>query len=115
MYPALKQGDVIRVEPVKSADLKVGMVVSVRLVDAWVAHRIVKISQNRKIWTRGDFYRKWDTPVSQDQVPGVVVMRWHRGKTVGNGDRVRKISPSIVSFLRPLYKMYVRLNRKISR
>lgn len=71
MYPALKEGDIIKILPVASEDIRIGQVV-VYESDGWkTAHRVVKIT-GEKIVTAGDAVNEYDEPVDITSVLGIV-------------------------------------------
>ena len=73
MWPALKEGDILLVQGVDSAeDLKVGDIIAFRHEGGLAIHRIVSID-GEQITTQGDANSKQDTPIAFDDVVGRAV------------------------------------------
>jgi signal peptidase I len=71
MRPAIRHGDLLRVEPVDWRTLRPGDVVLFRLGGRLLAHRVVR-ADGTKLVTRGDRSPREDPPVTADQVLGRV-------------------------------------------
>lgn len=71
MYPALKEGEIIKIRPVLPGDIRIGQVVVYESGDWKIAHRIVKIT-GEKIVTAGDAVNEYDDPVGITSVIGIV-------------------------------------------
>ena len=80
MYPFIKNGDRIKVEPVNEKDIKIGNIIALNMKDKnrahFVVHRIVKIISNdgnRIYFTKGDFYTEnVDGPVTLQSIAGKI-------------------------------------------
>ncbi len=73
MWPALKEGDVVLLRGVDSAeDLKVGNIIAFRHEGGLAIHRIVSI-EGEQITTRGDANTRQDDPIAFDDVIGRAV------------------------------------------
>lgn len=72
MTPALKTGDKITVEPVKTDNISVGQVIVFKSISGkMIVHRIIK-KNGFVIITAGDSNRKYDEPVHIFDVIGTV-------------------------------------------
>lgn len=109
MFPLLRNGDLVQVDPLGSEPLKRGMVVCIQLQKEYVLHRIFQITGSLHIVTRADFYSMPDQAVPRDQVLGVAVRRWKGGNVEGKGVRVRRYSPLLISWLRPFHRVVFRI------
>jgi signal peptidase I len=84
MYPFIKHGDIIIVEPRNGSSVSAGDIIFYRRPDgSTTAHRLVKIN-NRKdsmvLLTKGDALKYADPPVTPAQVMGRVIMIEGRGR-----------------------------------
>ena len=83
MFPFLRQGDLLTVEPVPMETIKRGDIVVFEIGEKWIAHRAVKISNSRnqtKISARGDSYLYLDPEVTKLNFVGIV-NEFERNKT----------------------------------
>lgn len=71
MFPLLRKGDWIYVEPIDVKKLKIGDIILFHIQQRFVVHRIVKIS-NEYLVTKGDWSRFLDAPIFMDNVIGKV-------------------------------------------
>ncbi len=106
MYPCLRDGDTVKIDPLKGAPVK-GMIVAARQDHKYVVHRIIKRAGSDKYILRGDFYRKADPPVNKDDLLGQITFYTGRGENVFK--RTRITDPVWIAFLRPLRKIQYRL------
>ena len=72
MYPSIRSGDTLELEPADPADLRIGDVVLVRAQRGLTAHRIVAITPESVI-TRGDNCLRRDPSVPFSAVIGRVI------------------------------------------
>jgi len=79
MYPSIREGELITVEPVAASDVKLADIVLYRSERGPIAHRVVEIaSRDARIFRlRGDASLSCDRPVEAEQILGRVV-RVHR-------------------------------------
>jgi signal peptidase I len=89
MYPFIKGGDVIKVAPVKEADLRIGDIIVVDIEggigEAWFcSHRLVKMIQKDGAglyMTKGDGNAQlFDTPVRFSRIKGQVIETKRNGR-----------------------------------
>ena len=108
MFPAIKDGEILQVEPVSVAGLKRGDIVLFRKGTEFKAHRIIRRSAGMFI-TRGDTGITEDAEVNADDVLGKVVAKEcsETGKLIllaGAGPRfrfvVRELRRSLAEALR---------------
>jgi signal peptidase I len=78
MYPFIKNGDVILVEPRNGDSVGIGDIIFYRRQDdSLAAHRLIKITRRKNrtiLFTKGDSLRYTDPPVTGGQVMGRVIM-----------------------------------------
>ena len=78
MYPFIKNGDIILVEPRNGDSVGIGDIIFYRRPDgSLAAHRLIKITgtKNRTIlFTKGDSLKYTDPPVTSGQVMGRVIV-----------------------------------------
>src|ERR1051325_8211071 len=77
MYPTIRNGELITVEPCAASEIRCGDIVFYRLRDGVLAHRVIRIeSEASGAWrftTRGDSYRSSDAPVKAGDILGRVI------------------------------------------
>ena len=82
MYPSIREGELITVEPVEVSDVKLGDIVLYRSERGPIAHRVVEIASRDALVfrLRGDASLSCDQPVAGRQILGRVtaVERNHR-------------------------------------
>jgi len=109
MYPFLRDGNLVTVEPVSADRIMRGMVVVARVPDAYVVHRVIGINREGSAILKGDFYRKIDSPVAPRQIIGIVT--GVSGRHSEQKERkVRRLNPGIISLIRPFCKILYRIN-----
>jgi len=75
MFPFLRRGDLLTVEPVPLETIKRGDVVVFELEDMWIAHRVIKIrnsAEGVEFLLRGDTCIDFDPVVKRENYMGVV-------------------------------------------
>src|SRR5262249_32931142 len=89
MFPALRSGDVVRVEP-NLAGIGPGVIIVFRQRQDLIAHRVLRTWQNgqgsRYYLTQGDRCSYSDPPLEADGIMGQVIGVWRNGlyRPVGN-------------------------------
>ena len=94
MYPSIREGEVITVEPVRASDVKLADIVLYRSERGLIAHRVIEVSnraagfslrasssQDARVFRlRGDASLSGDQPVEAHQILGrvIAVDRNHR-------------------------------------
>ncbi|MEN9942435.1 MAG: hypothetical protein RLZZ91_436 [Bacteroidota bacterium] len=75
MYPFLRKGDLLTVEPVPMETIKRGDIVVFESEEKWIAHRVIKI-RNRieglELLLRGDTCIAFDPVVNRENYMGIV-------------------------------------------
>ncbi len=84
MYPSIREGELITVEPVRASDVKLGDIVLYRSERGPIAHRVVEIaSRDTHVFRlRGDASLSSDEPVGAEQILGRVVSVKRNGRAV---------------------------------
>ncbi len=75
MFPFLRKGDLLTIEPVSMDEIKRGDVVVFECEEKWIAHRVIKIHSNdglAELTTRGDARVSNDPPVRKENYIGIV-------------------------------------------
>lgn len=75
MFPFLRKGDLLTVEPVPMDKIKRGDVVVFESEQKWVAHRVIQINHNPEgieFLLRGDTCFAFDPPVNKENFIGAV-------------------------------------------
>ncbi|MFC1948182.1 signal peptidase I [Chloroflexota bacterium] len=81
MYPFVRTGDLLLIEPRKPTELKIGDIIFYRrTVDLYVAHRLVRKKDSQTLVTKGDNLDYYDVPISLSQVLGIVVSIQRNGR-----------------------------------
>ncbi len=93
MYPSIREGEVITVEPVQASDVKIADIVLYRSERGLIAHRVIEISlrDSRVFGLRGDASLSCDEPVTAQQILGRVVGVKRNGRSVGLASRRAKM------------------------
>ncbi len=93
MYPSIREGEVITVEPVQASDVKPADIVLYRSERGLIAHRVVEIASRdaRVFRLRGDASLSCDQPVEAEQILGRVVGVQRYGRSVALATRGAKI------------------------
>jgi signal peptidase I len=77
MYPSLKPGTIVTIEPVKTGDkLSPGEIIAWKREDLFIIHRLVKIvgsGDTIQYVTRGDSCLYPDLPINKEQIAGRVI------------------------------------------
>jgi signal peptidase I len=112
MYPIIKTGYKILVEPKPVAELNIGDIVLCQRGEAFIAHRLIKKSGSPFVLTRGDNLCHFDQPVPNECVLGKVIqIENQRRKLVLSGWPNRAYACSIAIFARVRFRGQVRLTR----
>ena len=84
MYPSIREGEVITVEPVRASDVKLADIVLYRSERGPIAHRVVEIASRdaRVFRLRGDASLSCDQPVAEQQILGRVVGVERNGRSI---------------------------------
>jgi signal peptidase I len=89
MYPTIKDGEAMTVEPVEACDVKRGDIILYKTAGSGgsvIAHRVVRVNKSRGYVTsfvlRGDASETCDLPIAPEQVLGKVVSVERGGGTI---------------------------------
>jgi len=104
MFPAIRDGDQVKADPLIQKELKVGKVVCFLSGEKFVAHRIRRITRDGDVVTGGDFYRKEDPIRKENEILGFVTFL--RRKDMEK--RVKSKSPFMIDILRLMNKIRYR-------
>lgn len=92
MYPTIKDGEMITVQPVTTSSIRPGDVVLYCNETGVIAHRIVGVRQQEHMWLlRGDASRTLDEPVSTHQILGKVISTQRGDKKIALDKKAAKI------------------------
>jgi signal peptidase I len=75
MYPFLRAGDILTVDPVPMNQIKRGDIVVFEMEEKWIAHRVVKIRNSAKgleFLLRGDTCMAFDPIVDTENYLGII-------------------------------------------
>ena len=107
MYPTIREGEAITVEPILPSEVKVGDIILYRSDDSVIAHRVARIERGendgRRFILRADTWGEYDEPVHADQVMGKVVSTERGGRSINpycTGARARLLIHTIASRLK---------------
>jgi signal peptidase I len=120
MYPFIKHGDIIVIEPRNGSTVSIGDVIFYRKQDgSTIAHRLVKVSCRKDktvLLTKGDALKYTDLPVSPAQVMGRVILIEGRGRKLKlNGWTGRMFGRFVAWMARRHYPNQRRIVRYIDR
>ncbi len=93
MYPSIREGELITVEPVAASDVKLADIVLYRSERGLIAHRVVEVaSRNSLVFrSRGDASLSCDEPVAGKQILGRVVRVHRNGRSIALATRGAKL------------------------
>lgn len=74
MLPAIEDGEILHVRPLREEKLKTGDIILFRVDEKFTAHRIVR-KQGERYVTRGDSGIDVDVAITRDHVLGLVVAK----------------------------------------
>ena len=107
MYPTIREGEAITVEPILPSEVKVGDIILYRSDDGVIAHRVARIERGendgRRFILRADTWGEYDEPVQADQVMGKVVSTERGGRSINpycTGAKARLLIHTIASRLK---------------
>ena len=105
MYPFIRHGDVIEVEPVEASAVRVGDVIFCRdEVDRFVTHRVVKRGKAHSqgaLVTKGDWTSRADPLVHPEQVLGRVVAIERGAKRIRLNTRMQRLTQVLWARISP--------------
>jgi signal peptidase I len=98
MFPFLRKGDLLTVDPVPMEKIQRGDVLVFEMGEKWIAHRVIRVYYNDgrlKIITRGDARIRVDKLVIKENYIGLVSILERNKKTVPLTSFRKKISTQI--------------------
>lgn len=122
MYPFVRTGDTLLIEPKSPAELDIGDIIFYRRHKGiYVAHRLIKKNGSATLITKGDNLRYYDEPVPVKKVLGRVISIERDGRYLRLDSKLNKFvnrfwaSLSPMSWwLRPKFKPWWRLYQRFS-
>ncbi len=111
MYPSIREGELITVEPVAASDVKLADIVLYRSERGLIAHRVVEIAARdaRIFRLRGDASLSCDRPVEAERVLGRVVEVERNCRSVALASRgaklwhrVRRLASGVKGWIYPV-------------
>ena len=116
MFPFLRKGDILTIDPAPIEQIKRGDIVVYELNEKWIAHRVIQINHNTEgleFLLRGDTCVAFDTPVNKENFIGAVTefQRLNRQKKL-NGSRRRLWTKVILNFIR-MYPLIAKVHLRI--
>lgn len=116
MFPVIRPGDRVLVEPKSFSELKIGDIVLYERDSAYIIHRLMKKIGQSAIITRGDNQSWNDQPIPAESVLGRVIRIEGRGRRmVLTGRLSRMFARFIVWFARSRIRGKYRIIRNLSR
>ena len=93
MYPSIREGELVTVEPVVASDVTLGDIVLYRSERGLIAHRVVEIASrdSRVFRLQGDASLSCDEPVEAHRILGRVVGVQRNGRSVVLASRGAKL------------------------
>lgn len=98
MFPFLRKGDILTVEPIPMNNIKRGDVVVFEMEEKWIAHRVIRIYTNNEsiqITTRGDARISSDPLVNKSNYIGLVYTIERDSKKISLVSFQKKLSSQI--------------------
>lgn len=117
MYPFVRDGDVLQVEPVRLSSVRVGDVVLFQdAEDRLTVHRVIGIRRDRNrvaLVTKGDSSCRPDSPVYPEQILGRLTSVSREGKTLYMSGGWRAVANRLWAWLSPFSAQLHRLPRVV--
>jgi signal peptidase I len=98
MYPLLKTGYKLFIEPRVAAELNIGDIVFYQRGESYVVHRLIR-KNGSTITTKGDNFPYYDAPVSVEQVLGRVVQIEGSGRRLKLNTAPNRILSGLITCL----------------
>ena len=100
MYPLIKNGDTLLIEPAKAGELNLGDIAFYRLPSgSFVAHRLIKRNSSGSLLTNGDSLRQYDEIVAEEQVFGRVIQIERNGRALKLTGRMNNLNTRLITLL----------------
>jgi signal peptidase len=116
MFPFLRKGDILTINPAPMEQIKRGDIVVYELNEKWIAHRVIQVNHNSEgfeFLLRGDTCAAFDPPVNKENFIGIVpeFQRLNYLKKL-NGSLRRLWTKVILNFIR-MYPLIARVRLRI--
>ena len=103
MYPFVRTGDMLLIEPKTPDELNIGDIIFYRRpTGIYVAHRLIKKNGSATLITKGDNLCYYDEPVSAKEVLGRVISVEREGCCVRLDSRLNKVVSRLWASLSPM-------------
>ena len=100
MYPLIKNGDTLLIQPMKAGELNRGDIAFYRLPSgSFVAHRFIKRSSSGSLLTTGDSLRQYDEMVDEGQVFGKVIQIERNGRILKLSGKLNSVNRQLITLL----------------
>jgi signal peptidase len=100
MYPLIKNGDTLLIEPMKAEEVNPGDIVIYRVPSgSFIAHRFIKRNSSGSLITNGDSMRQYDKLVAEEQVFGKVVQIERNSRVLKLEGRLSKLNTRLITLL----------------
>lgn len=100
MYPLIKNGDILLIQPAKADEIQPGDIVIYRIPSgSFIAHRFIKRNVSGSLLTNGDSMRHYDKLVDEEQVFGKVIQIERHSKTLKLEGRLSKLNTRLITWL----------------
>ena len=109
MFPFLRKGDILTVEPVPMEDIKRGDIVVFESNEQWIAHRVIRISdRNNEIQflLRGDTNLQFDPVVNEGNYVGKVFSFQREKKSILVSSLTRRFWKGFIQLFGILYNFF---------
>lgn len=119
MYPAIRDGDILRIEPIKTKDIRLGDVIFYRTASERIAvHRVIKkLSQNTRLvlTTKGDFNTSKGEEVILKEILGRVKSIERNGRRISLDHGLGRLMDIFYAKISPLIRRLRRIGGRLLR
>jgi signal peptidase I len=100
MYPLIKNGDTLLIQPMKADEIHPGDIVIYRIPSgSFIAHRFIKRNISGSLLTNGDSMRHYDKLVDEEQVFGKVVQIERHSRILKLEGRLNGLNTRLITWL----------------
>ncbi|MEZ5071060.1 MAG: S24/S26 family peptidase [Bacteroidales bacterium] len=111
MYPTLKSGEIVRVDPLKGKQPRRGDLLCYPSGDRLIIHRLRSKDADGNLLCGGDFYKQADPLIAPSLVLGTVRFKWSNARTKKPPRRIRVRPLPLLRFIRPYHRFAYRFTR----